>query len=106
MKKYTNAELKKIFDDINAGAVYVGICNGHGVGEISSNCYYIKWKHYGSSAQKATVDNLRFILECIFNDCDEITPAVYSKYHCNYIPVNKKYRGIDHSWMHPNVYGL
>ncbi|MBR4123762.1 MAG: hypothetical protein IKT93_05030 [Clostridia bacterium] len=106
MKKYTNKELKNILNDINGGAVYVGIKNGRGIGKIASYKNYIEWSYYGSSCEKKTVENLRWLLENIFSDCDAITPAIYSKYHINYIPVNKQYGGIDLSWMHPNIYNL
>jgi hypothetical protein len=106
MKKYTDTELKNILDDISSGAVYVGIKNGCGVGELRGFLNYIEWRHYGSSCEKKNITGLRWIIENIFNDCDIITPAIYSEYHINYIPVNKKYNGIDFSFSHPNIYGL
>jgi hypothetical protein len=107
MKRYTTKELKNILDHINAGGVYVGICNGRGVGKIyAANKSYIRFEHYGGSATKNNTNGIRWIIENIFNDCDLITPAVYSEYHINYIPVDEKYAGIDFSFTHPNVYGL
>lgn len=106
MKKYTDSELEKILNDISGGAVYVGISNGYGVGEIRGYMSYIEWRHYGSSCEKKTIKNLRWIIENIFDDCDIITPAIYSEYHINYIPVDEKYNGIDFSFSHPNINGL
>lgn len=106
MKKYTDKEIKKIYNDLNNGAIYCGVCNNKGVGMIYASGLYIRWQHYGQSANKNTPENLRWLIENIFIDCDIITPAIYSKYHVNYIPVNEKYTGIDFSMNHPNIYGL
>ena len=108
MRKFTNAEITEIRANLNKGVVYCGICNGCGVGHItvSPDFKWIRWNHYGSSANENTDRDLRWMLENIFDDCDTVTPAEYSKYHINYIPIDKQYRGIDLSSRHPNVWGL
>ena len=108
MKKFTNAEISEISDNLNNGVVYCGICNGNGVGRINTSPAgeYIYWQHYGQSAIINTDEELRWLLETIFEDCETVVPAEYSKYHVNYVPIDKAYKGIDMSSMHPNVYGL
>ena len=106
MKKYTDKELKAILNDINTGTVYTAICNNYGTGTIKSYLNYIEWNYYGSSCEKKNINNLRWIIENIFGDCAEITPAIYSAYHINYIPANKKYNAIDLSSSHTNIHGL
>lgn len=106
MKKYNNTELKAILENINNGVVYIGIRNGSGVGRIYKHCHYIRWEYFGSSATPARVDDLKWIIENIFNDCELITPGIYSEYHINYIPIDEKYNGIDFSYTHPNIYGV
>jgi hypothetical protein len=108
MRKFTNTEISEIRANLNNGVVYCGICNGRGVGQItvSPNGLYIRWQHYGQSANKNTDEELRWLLETIFESCETVTPAEYSKYHVNYVPIDKAYKGIDMSYMHPNIYGL
>lgn len=107
MKKFTNAEITQIRADINNGTTYCGIQKGRGVGRIYKTLQgNIGWTYYGSSANKNTDEELRWLLETIFEDCETVTPAEYSEYHVNYIPIDKQYKGIDISRSHPNVYGL
>ena len=108
MKKFTNAEIEEIRANLNKGIVYCGIRNGYGVGVIcvSSTHEYICWRHFGESANKNTNRDLRWMLEHIFEECETVTPAEWSDYHINYVPIDKQYRGIDHSTKHPNVCGL
>ena len=108
MKKFTNKEIAEIRANLNNGMVYCGICNGHGMGRIivSDDGKYICWRHFGESANKNTDEELRWILENIFDDCETVVPAEYSKYHVNYIPIDKSYQGIDMSRVHPNVWGV
>ena len=47
---------------------------------------------------------LKNAIEIMFCDCDEIVEAVFSEYHCNYVPVDEKYERIDVSWRHPNTF--
>ena len=108
MKHFTNREISEIRENLNNGVVYCGIRNGAGTGYItvSSDLQWIRWNHYGSSANENTDRDLRWMLETIFDDCETVVPAEYSRYHINYIPIDKQYRGIDLSMRHPNVCGL
>ena len=108
MKKFTNVEIAQIRANLNKGTVYCGIHNGYGVGSIcvSPDGKYIRWRHYGESANENTNRDLRWLLETIFKKCETITPAEWSDYHINYIPIDKQYKGIDCSTSHPNVCGL
>jgi hypothetical protein len=108
MKRFTNAEITEIRANLNNGVRYCGIRNGYGVGEIavSYDGQYIIWKNAGQSANKNTDSELRWLLETIFGECETVTPAEYSEYHVNYIPIDKQYKGIDLSSKHPNVFGL
>ena len=106
MKKYSNIELKRILENLKNGSVYIGIYNNYGSGKISYYNNFINYSYFGSSVVKANIKNLRWLLENIFNECNKITEAVYSEYHVNYIPIDKKYNAVDLSRKHPNVYGL
>lgn len=108
MKHFTDNELKVIKDDINNGTVYCGIRkDGYGVGRIYlTTCGNIGWRHFGESANKNTIEELRWMLETIFKDCETVTPAEWSDYHIGYVPIDKQYKGIDYSTKHPNVCGL
>lgn len=112
MKHYTNKELKEILEDMKSGTVYTGILpNGYGEGRIYygyGNNYkpYIFWRSAGASANSPTLKEFRWLLEVIFENCELITPAVWSDYHINYIPIDTRYKGFDNSMKHPNVCGL
>jgi len=107
MKNYTNNELKTILNNLKNDISYCGIRNGYGVGHIfQTDSGYIGWQHFGQSANRMTVSQLRFVVETIFSDCECIVEAQYSDYHINNIPKDKRYKGIDHSASHPNVMGI
>ena len=109
MKKYTVQEIKAIWEKLNAGAIYTGVKNnvgGVGTLQISPARDFIRWQHYGQSAEKNTAGDLAFIINVIFKDCDEIVEARYSYYHINYVPIDCTYSAVDYSRAHPNVYGL
>lgn len=109
MKKYTKQELKAIWQNINAGAIYTGVKNnvgGLGTIQLSPAGNFIRWQHYGQGAEKNTAGDLAFIFNVIFEDCDEIVEARYSYQHINYVPIDCTYDAIDFSRSHPNVYGL
>ena len=107
MKKFTNKEIAQIRADLNNGMIYCGIRNNRGVGEIYKTTQgNIGWRYFGSSANKNTDRDLRWLLENIFADCETVTPAEYSYHHINYVPINKQYEGIDMSQKHPNVFGV
>ena len=99
MRKFTNAEIAEIRSNLNKGIVYCGVRNGYGVGEItvSPTKEYIRWRHFGQSANENTDGQLRWLLETIFESCETVTPAEWSDYHINYVPIDKQYNGIDHS---------
>ena len=105
MKRYTDSEIQEIREQLTNGAVFCGIENNRGIGTIRADKCLLSWNHYGSSASRNTVDDLRWILETIFKNCSEIVPCEYSEYHINYIPVDRKYSAVDFSASHPNVYG-
>lgn len=108
MKKFTNAEIAEIRANLNKGITYCGIRNGYGVGQIcvSEDKKYIRWQHYGQSANENTDRDLRWLLETIFEKCETVTPAEWSDYHIGYVPIDKQYKGFDYSTKHPNVFGL
>ena len=108
MKRFTNAEIAEIRANLNSGTVYCGIRNGCGVGEImvSPDGNFIRFRSFGQSAIRNIDGQLRWLLETIFRECETVTPAEYSKYHVNYVPIDKQYQGIDMSRKHPNVFGL
>lgn len=109
MKKYTDEEISEIRENLNKGVTYCGIdIYGRGVGTIFAGfpTIWIHYSHYGSSAVKNTNKKLRWLIETIFKDCEIVTPAEWSDYHVNYIPIDKRYKGIDCSADHPNSYGL
>ena len=106
MQKFTDQEIAQIRAELNNGTLYCGIRNGKGIGLIYAHYDYIHWRNAGSSANRNTNEELRWLLENIFDDCETITPAEWSDYHINYIPIDKQYQGIDCSTKHPNVCGL
>ena len=105
MKKFTDQEIAQIRAELNNGTQYCGIENGRGIGLIYADEDYIYWRHAGGSANKNTDEELRWLLENIFDDCETVTPAEWSDYHINYVPIDNQYQGIDLSRSHPNVYG-
>ena len=108
MTTFTHAEIAETSLNLNKGIIYCGIRNGYGVGEItvSPTKEYIRWRYFGSSVNKNTDGQLRWLLETIFEDCITVTPAEWSDYHIGYVPIDKQYKGIDYSTKHPNVCGL
>lgn len=106
MLKLTNEQLQTIFNGLNEGKSYCGIKNDKGIGSITNFSEdYFEIQHYGSIKVQKSVKRLQSAIEIMFNDCDEIVEAYYSEYHCNYVPVDKKYTKIDLSTSHPNVFG-
>lgn len=108
MKHYTNTELSRILADIKAGRPYVGVRGNSMVGGVivlhpHSNDW-INYDRHGSSSVKANRNRLRWVIETIFEDADEIVPAVYSEYHICFVPEDEKYERIDYSLRHPNVF--
>ncbi len=109
MKHYTNTELSRILADIKAGHPYVGVRGNRMIGgDIclhSQQRSLIAYRHYGSSAIKANKEQLRWLLENIFDDADEVVRATYSEYHIGFVPEDERYERIDSSTRHPNVFG-
>ena len=106
MRKFTDEEIAAIRKNIDNGVLYCGIKNGRGQGLIQKHLGYISYRHFGSSAVKNTDKDLKWLATTIFEDCDDIVPAVWSDYHINYIPVDSKYQGVDMSREHPNAFGV
>lgn len=109
MKHYTNTELSRILADIKAGHPYVGVRGNRMIGGYilphSQQRSLIVYRHYGSSAIKANREQLRWLLENIFDDADEVVRATYSEYHICFVPEDERYERIDYSTKHPNVFG-
>lgn len=109
MKHYTNTELSRILADIKAGHPYVGVRGNRMIGGYilphSQQRSLIVYRHYGSSAIKANREQLRWLLENIFDDADEVVRATYSEYHIGFVPEDERYERIDSSTRHPNVFG-
>lgn len=109
MKHYTNTELSRILADIKAGHPYVGVRGNRMIGGYilphSQQRSLIVYRHYGSSAIKANREQLRWLLETIFDDADEVVRAIYSEYHIDFVPEDERYERIDSSTRHPNVFG-
>lgn len=77
--------LKTIYKNINAGKEYGYMFNNvtypffNTVLSVSENNKYIRWQHFGSSANRNTIDDLQWIIETIF----ETTPEEFvKKYEC------------------------
>ena len=92
MRKFTNKEIAEIRRNINNGTVYVPVQNNGKVlgGVILLSPYpskFISWRHYGQSAIKDTDEELRWLLETIFDDCEDITEAVWNDYFIDYTPL-------------------
>ena len=109
MKHYTNTELSRILADIKVGRPYVGVRGNRMIGGYilphSQQRSLIVYRHYGSSAIKANREQLRWLLENIFDDADEVVRATYSEYHIGFVPEDERYERIDSSTRHPNVFG-
>ena len=110
MRKFTEQEISEIRKKLDEGVVYVGVKGDRATGgEIYHSAYpskFISWRHYGQSAVKNTNKDIHWLIETIFEDCDDIVPAVWSDYHISYIPLDKSYEAIDYSTSHPNVLGV
>lgn len=75
--------LKQIYNNINAGKKYGYMMNNVKYPffdvVLSANQQYIYWRHFGSSANKNTVEDLEWILENIF----KLSPEKFiEKYEC------------------------
>ena len=111
MRKFTNKEIAEIRRNINNGTIYVPVQkNGKAFGGAIFHSPYpskfIAFEYYGQSAVKDTNEQVRWLLETIFEDCDNIVEAVWSDYHVSYIPIDGSYEPIDLSGSHPNVFGV
>ena len=92
MRKFTNNEIAEIRKNINNGMIYVPVQkNGKAFGGAIFHSPYpskfITWRYYGQSAIKDTNKQLRWLLETIFDDCEDITEAVWNEYLIDYIPL-------------------
>ena len=110
MRKFTNQEITEIRKNISEGTIYVPVYkNGKAFGgAIFHSSYpskFISWRYYGQSAIKDTDEQLRWLLENIFDDADEVVRATYSEYHIGFVPEDERYERIDSSTRHPNVFG-
>lgn len=109
MKHYTDTELALILEQIKTGRPFVGVRgNSMVTGVIAIHPRLSKWISYdrhGSSSIKANIEQLRWLLETIFDDADEVVRATYSEYHICFVPEDERYERIDYSTKHPNVFG-
>lgn len=92
MRKFTNNEIAEIRRNINNGTIYVPVQkNGKAFGGAIFHSPYpskfISWRYYGQSAIKDTDEQLRWLLENIFDDCEDITEAVWNDYLVDYVPL-------------------
>lgn len=92
MRKFTDAEITNFRKNINKGKIYIPVYkNGKAFGGAIFHSPYpskfISWRHYGQSAIKDTVEQLRWLLETIFDDCEDITEAVWNEYLIDYVPL-------------------
>lgn len=92
MRKFTNQEIAEIRRNINNGTIYVPVQkNGKAFGGAIFHSPYpskfISWRYYGQSAIKDTNEQLRWLLENIFDDCEGITEAVWNEYLIDYTPL-------------------
>lgn len=92
MRKFTNQEIAEIRRNINNGTIYVPVQkNGKAFGGAIFHSPYpsenIAFRHYGQSAIKNTDEQLLWLLETIFDDCDDITEAVWNEYLIDYVPL-------------------
>lgn len=106
--KVSEKLIQKMYDGLWKEKTYCGVIGGVGTGVISlsDDKRLIRWSHFGSSAERYTKKDLRFILEVIFDDCEDFSEAVWSDYHIAYIPTEKGYVGFDYSGQHPNALGV
>lgn len=77
--------IKTIYENINSGKVYGYMFTNcrypffDTVLSVSENNKYIRWQHYGSSANKNTIKELQWLIETIF----KTTPEEFAKkYEC------------------------
>lgn len=92
MRKFTNQEITEIRKSIKKGTIYVPVYkNGKAFGGAIFHSPYpskfISWRYYGQSAIKDTDEQLRWLLETIFDDCEDITEAVWNEYLIDYVPL-------------------
>lgn len=92
MRKFTNQEIAEIRRNINNGEIYVPVQkNGKAFGGAIFHSPYpskfISWRHYGQSAIKDTDEQLRWLLETIFDDYEDITEGVWNEYLVDYTPL-------------------
>lgn len=92
MRKFTNQEIAEIRKNINKGKIYIPVYkNGKAFGGAIFHSPYpskfISWRYYGQSAIKDTDEQLRWLLETIFDDCEDITEAVWNEYLIDYVPL-------------------
>lgn len=96
MKQFTTKELTKIRKDLKHGIPYVSVKNGAVAGgEIFHSPYpstFISWRCFGQSAISDANKDLKWLLENIFDDYDNIVPAVWSDYNVRYIPIENGYK--------------
>ena len=87
---------------------YVSLLRGNypeGYLTLSPDGQYVRVNHYGQYAVRATHTGVKGLFDNVLDDITAVTPAHYSEYHVNVIPDDPTYIAVDHSYMHPNVYG-
>lgn len=95
MKNFTDSELQTIFEDLNNGTMYTLVKNGVCSGEITAAGEFIRFRCYGSSAIKNNIDRLKWLLNEMYADFEDVTPAVYSYYIFNTIDITGRYKSRD-----------
>ena len=92
MRKFINQEITEIRKSIKKGTIYVPVHkNGKSFGGAILHSPYtsklISWRYFGQSAIEDSDEQLRWLLETIFNDCEDITEAVWNDYLIDYVPL-------------------
>jgi hypothetical protein len=100
MKNFSKIELQEIYNDLNNGIMYTLVKNGVCNGEITAAGDFIRFSCYGSSAIKNTVDRLEWLLNVMYADFDDITPAVYSYSIFNTVDITGRYKSRDLNTHH------
>ena len=100
MRNFNEIELAAIMDGLNNGMMYTLVKNGYCAGQITASKAAIYYEVHGSSATKNTLEGLIWLLTDLFQDYDDITPAVYSYEIFNTVDLTGRYKSIDCSRYH------
>jgi hypothetical protein len=100
MKNFSKIELAAIMDGLNNGMNYALVKGEYCTGFINAAGAYIHYQVAGSSAVAKDIKNLKWLLTDLFQEYDDITPAVYSYEIYNSVDLTGRYKSIDCSRYH------